>query len=260
MSSKSLLIDLALQDTCCTVISPWYEYTRDEFGVVDGKVPRSEASTLELEQTVSASMQRLYQASLAETLEQEPPILYIDCGENPDDDVMFCICKAALERGVWENKAEVVSKIIGQRTIVVESREERDKYVQLNQPTREAMLEQYRSLLNARLKWGDATFRDILLKFESDIAFEALAKYMESINTKYLYLYMDNVQHLSVAEQSCINTFLYGRWGIQRDKRVRVKINNGNKQRKTRTASNGHRVESTHDYRESHISEQDLVG
>ena len=81
---------------------------------------------------------------------------------------------------------------------------------------------------------------------------------MEQKNTKYLYLYLDNIGHLSIGEQTRINRILYARGGIDNNKRIRLKINNGNDQRKTRTSDSGHRVEAPHDYSERTIYEKDL--
>jgi hypothetical protein len=66
------------------------------------------------------------------------------------------------------------------------------------------------------------------------------------------------VQSLDTAEQQRINTFLYTRWHIPRDRWIRVKVNNGMDSWKTRYSSIGHRVESTHDYAETYIHEDEL--
>lgn len=81
---------------------------------------------------------------------------------------------------------------------------------------------------------------------------------MTSIQQQALYLHLDAVGELTTAEQQRINMLLYSRGNIRNDKRIRLKINNGGNQWKTRTTHQGHRVEATHDYCANYIGEKDF--
>ncbi len=260
MSWLEFRINLALEENGCTVISPWNDYTRDEYGVVDKTIPRAPENMLKLEETISECMKKLYQKSLMETLEKEAPIMYIDCQQKWDDDIMLFILKEYARTSKINDKGSIISKVIERRTIVIESPQKRKEYIDQNQPNSEEMLNHYSKCLKTYLSLidSDPKNKNIVLGFECDVTFEGLAKFMEKEDIGYMYLYLDKIQSLSLDEQSRINRLLFARWGIRNDKYIRIKINNGNKWWKTWYTDGGHRAEAIHDYSEHHVYKKDL--
>lgn len=256
------LIDLHLQDPNCTMISPWYRYPRDDQNMpIPGKrekIQWNPDNLTKIESTISHCMQTRYRDELIETLEKKIPILYIDCQQKWEDDIMLFIFREYISQSQTENKDTLVSKAIGDHTIVVPNKQDRQKYVQENTPTSEEMIHHYRHLLKELVQAHDEDYKKTLLNFERDITFEGLGNLMEKEWQKYLYLYLDKIQSLSIEEQQRINVFLYTRWAIKNDRYVRVKINNGNWIWKTRYSATGHRIQSTHDYSELNIYEDQL--
>lgn len=265
-------IDLTLKDSVCTVIGPANNYTKDKYGITNWKKPRNSDNLIKLENTISKCMKDLYekwisknaiknsaQMALIELLEEETPILYIDCEQKKDDDILLFILKEYLKQSKSKNKEKIISNIIWSRTIVVQNQEERKSYITQNNPNIKQMLDHYSCLLKTILeKNKDPEYKNTLLNFEADIVFDGLGNLMENENEKYLYLYLDKISSLSVDEQCRINQLLYRRWTIGKFRILKIKINNGNKWRKTRTAANGHRVEATHDYFSTDIKEEDV--
>lgn len=259
MEKSEMRIDLALQENSCTMINPWHTYEVDDLGIVKQKIERNPENITKLEQRISQRMKILSQENLLETLEKEVPILHIDCGEKGDDDIMFFIFRECVKRSTIADKANFVARIIWKRTLLTDSPEDRKRYVQKEQPHVQEIFNQYNWLLKERKEGKDSEFIQELLRRESDITFDGLSEFMEGENTRYLYLYLDNIQHLSIDEQRRINRFLYTRWAIWNGNEwIRLKINNGSKQRKTRTSDAGLKIESTHDYSDTDIYEKDL--
>lgn len=242
------------------MISPWYAYTRDEFGIVKDKIARQVANLLQLEQIISTRMQALYQQHIADTLTPKTPIMYIDCCQKGDDDIMFFLFKQCITHMPIENKAEIASKIIGRRTIVTPDAHTWNRYVQDNQLDLAWIFHYYNEQLQIHLQTNDPVYIKSLLNFEGDVAFDGLAKFIEHQKARSLYLYLDNIGSLSVDEQTRINRFLYSRWAINHDKWIHLKINNWHNWWKTRTSDTWHRVEATHDYAEHRIYEADFDG
>ena len=258
MNKSDFFIDIALQDNGCGVISPWHRYTTDEFDIAKDRIARNLENLAKLENTISERMKVLYQKNISEILEKEVPIMYLDCDKKGNDDIMFFLFKECMKNATMENKEQVASKIIGRRTIVTPDSDTRNKYMKENQLDLEWMFNYYNEQLKTHLSTNDSEYINSLLNYEGNMAFDWLGKLMEHQKTRYLYLYLDKVEKLSIDEQTRINRFLYSRWAINNDKWVRLKINNWSKWWKSRTSDSWHRVEATHDYSERHIYEEDL--
>jgi len=262
MKKFDLRIDIALKESQCTMINPWYRYPRDENDMPipwnRERIARNPDTLIKLEHTISARMQEGYQSALMATLEKNVPILYVDCNQKGEDDIMLFIFREYIKQSQAENKDILVAKAIGNHTLVTPSKQERQHYIQENTPNSEEMLQHYSHLLKHLLEANDEEYRKMILSFERDITFDGLGDLMKAEGQKYLYLYLDKIQSLSIEEQQRINIFLYTRWVINNDRYVRVKINNGNWSWKTRTSATGHRVESTHDYADLNIYENEL--
>jgi hypothetical protein len=52
------------------------------------------------------------QMALIELLEEETPILYIDCEQKKDDDILLFILKEYLKQSKSKNKEKIISNII----------------------------------------------------------------------------------------------------------------------------------------------------
>ena len=258
MERAKIFIDMALEAPWCNMITPWHKYVRDNSGIVKTKIDRNPDNKIKLENSVSESMKKMYQQNIAQTLNTQVPHFYVDCSQKGEDDIMFFIFRECVKKFPWENKEQIISKIIGQRTIITEGTKYRDIYHGQKNPSLDEILDHYSELFKIHSDSKDPEYMRRLLNYESDIAFDGLAKFMDWKDSHHLYLYLDKVQHLSVDEQIRINRILYARWWIRNNKYVRLKINNGNNQRKTRYADNGHRVEAVHDYSETSIYEEDL--
>ena len=261
MNKSEILIDLYLQDPNCTMISPWYIYKKDENDIPrwKDKIERNPDNLKKLENMISTSMIKHHQQELIETLEKKIPSLYIDCSKKWDDDIMFFVFKEYIKQSQSENKQQIIGQIIGDHSIVTSSRDDRKNYIKSNQPSIEEIIIYYNNLLITLLQANYTNDnKNAILNFETDITFNGLSQLMEEEWYKYLYLYLDNIQKLSIEEQQRINTLLYTRWKISGDRWIRVKINNGQWIWKTRYSSTWHRIEATHDYSEISIHENEL--
>ncbi|MCX6825010.1 MAG: hypothetical protein NTY80_02185 [candidate division SR1 bacterium] len=261
MEKNDISIDLYLKSGECTMICPGYKYPRDEDGFsTRTKQERDTNNLIKLENTVSQRMQLGYKQALLETLEEKIPILYIDCQQKGGDDIMFFILKEYLKQSKAENKNVIIGKAIGNYSVVTESSDKRKTYMKNNNYfTTEEILLHYQQLLKDKLQANDTDeFQKMILNFEREIVSDGVGKLMEEENKKYLYLYLDKIENLSIDEQQRINSFLYTRGAIHHGRWIRVKINNGKGVWKTRTSSTGHRIQSTHDYGEYSIYEKDL--
>jgi hypothetical protein len=204
-------------------------------------------------------MKERNQKELMETLDKKILSLYIDCRNKWKNDIMLFIFKEYIKQSQAKNKLDIVTHTIWRHTIVTEIKEQWNEYIKTNAPTIEQIVQHYSESLKTLLKENtDEQRKNHLLNFESNITFNGLSKLMEDEWQKYLNLYLDKVQALSVEEQQRINTLLYTRWNIPDDRRIRLKINNGQWSWKTRYSAIGHRVESPHDYSETTIRENEL--
>lgn len=212
-----------------------------------------------LENTISEHMTSRYQSQLAETLNKQIPILYIDCQKRWEDDIMLFIFNEYIKQSKAKNKKTIVSEAIWGYTMIAKSEEAWWNYVQEHKLDIEWMLIYYRKTLqNLLTKKKDLDYKNRILSEEAHITFEWLAKLMKADNTNYLDVFIDNIQSLDIYEQQRINFLLYTRWAINDNKWLRVKINNGHDFWKTRKTSSWHRTESTYDYTEIRIDEEDV--
>lgn len=250
------MIHDALQSSNCSMIVPWHRY-KDNENDRPQKIERKEENFAKLETTISQEMKTINQKYLVETLENTKPVLYIDCSQKWDLDIMLYILKEYEKRVTVQDKTELLGHIIWTRTVITEP-PQRKEYTDKEQPNSEEMIHHYNTLLQQKLAEIKPEHIENVLNFESDIAITGLARFMEEEKKRHMYLYLDNTKELSIGEQMRINLLLYARWWIDHDKWIHLKINNWSKSRKTRTASNGQRVESTHDYSETGIYEDDL--
>lgn len=261
MENNELRIDTYLQEPQCTMIRPWYTYQKDSQGMPSiwrKKVERDPNNLVILEQTISQCMQKRYQNQILETLEKKIPILYIDCQNKWDDDIMFYILKQYIQQSPIKDDVNLIAKVIWDRTLVVENKQERNEYIQKHISNSQEILEYYSQRLKTLLEANDEAYKKMILHLEKDIGFDGLGEFMKQEGQKYLYLYMDKIQSLSIDEQQRINTFLYTRWAITNDRYIRVKINDGAWVWKTWHSSTWHRVETPHDYSEVTIYEDKL--
>jgi hypothetical protein len=204
-------------------------------------------------------MQKRNQKELMKTLEKKTLSLYIDCRNKWEDDIMLFIFKEYIKQSQADNKNNIVSNAIWRHTIVADSKEQWDKYIKENNLTLDGILQYYSESLKTLLKENnDEERKNRLLNFESDITFNGLGQLMEDEWHKCMTLYLDKVQLLSIEEQQRINMLLFTRWNIPQDRRIRLKINDGQWSWKTRSTMSGHRAEATHDYSEITIRESEL--
>lgn len=155
-------------------------------------------------------MKEKYQKNIAETLEDEKPIHYIDCSQKEDLDIMFFILKEYEKNSTLENKSKILADIIKKRTMILEA-EQREEYINTQQPNSKEMLTHYRTLLQKKLTELKPDHIQYILNCENDIAINGLATFMKEENKSHIYLYLDNTKNLSVDEQTRINLLLYAR-------------------------------------------------
>ncbi|MFA6256396.1 MAG: hypothetical protein WC606_04395 [Candidatus Absconditabacterales bacterium] len=258
MKNIDTYIDSTLQEPQCTMISPGYKHPRNEDDMpIAGskKIQRDPDHLIKLENTISLCMKTRYQEELLDTLKEKIPSLYIDCSQKGEDDIMFFILKEYIKQSKANDKASILSEVIGSQTITVINKSLK------NDANAEEILNQYSQSRKALLQTSDnAQYKKSLLNIEAELTFQGLAKLLQQEQKKYLYLYLDKTKILSTDEQQRINTFLFARGSLSifQDSYVRLKINNGNGVWKTRLSSTGHRVESPHDYSEVNIYEDDV--
>ncbi len=260
MKKGEIYIDLNIQDPNCTMLCPGYIYLEDKDGFrTRDKKERDPDNLLKLEHMISTRMQKRYQEELLDTLNKNTPILYIDCSQKWEDDIMLFIFKEYIKQSQAHNKNNIVSNAIWRHTIVTESKEQWDKHIKENNLTLDGILHYYSESLKTLLqKNTDEERRNRLLNFESDITFNGLGQLMEDEWHTHITLYLDRVQSLSIEEQQRINMLLFTRWNIPQNKRIRLKINDGQWSWKTWRTMSGHRTEATHDYSEITIRENEL--
>lgn len=175
------------------------------------KIQRDPNNLITLENTISECMQTRYHHELIKTLEKGVPILYIDCGQKKEDDIMLFIFKEYSTQSQAKDKDTIVSKTIGDHTLIVPTKDERQQYIQENNPTTQEMFQHYSLLLKELLEANDENHKKMILNFEKAIGFDGIGDLMAAGGQKYLYLYLDKIQSLSKEEQQRINTFLYTR-------------------------------------------------
>ena len=251
-------VHLILDSPQCTMISPWNEYNREKVGMPERKKWNPD-NLIKLEDMVSRTMRLRNQKELLETLDKKILSLYIDCRNKWEDDIMLFIFKEYIKQSQANNKNNIVSDAIWRHTIITKSKEQWDTYIKENNLTLNGILQYYSESLKTLLQENtDEEWRNRLLNFECNIAFNGLGRLMEDEWHKYMTLYLDKVQLLTIEEQQRINMLLFTRWSIPQDRWIRLKINDGQWSRKTRKTMSGHRTEATHDYSEITIRENEL--
>jgi hypothetical protein len=115
MEKSEFLIDLILQEPQCSMISPGYKHprTKDDMPIIGSeKIEWNPNNLIKLEHMVSSRMQAVCQNELKEVLEKKVPILYIDCSQKKEDDIMFYIFREYIKQSKATNKASIVAKAI----------------------------------------------------------------------------------------------------------------------------------------------------
>ncbi len=256
-SPASIVIDMVLDYQDCTMICPQYEHQETKpFDFDRSKVPRKEGNELKLEKTISEIMQEKHQKQLAEALSDTSPIMYVDCSAKGEDDVMFAIMHAVMNKYPGRESEEMAIKSIVQRSMI------NDEMKQVSSEDYKAFMTTYKQEFQKFLQsFDDRENKEEVLnsvyKFETDVPLNAIGKILQA-NKWSAYVYLDHVSDLTVEEQQSINLLLYARGAIGRDGKVFLKINDGLASRKTWSTASWHRVQSTHDYSETNIKEKDL--
>lgn len=114
MEKNSFYINLILDDTRCTMISPGYKHEKDEHGISirDGKIQWNPDNLIKLENIISTTMIERHQKELAEILEKKILSLYVDCSKKKEDDIMFFIFKEYIRQSQAKNKKDIVTQEI----------------------------------------------------------------------------------------------------------------------------------------------------
>jgi len=155
-------------------------------------------------------MKEKHQKNILETLEDTTPIQYIDCSQKGEADIMFFILKEYEKHSLLEDKTKILAEIIKKRTMILEP-EQREEYIKSEQPTSEEMIAHYQQILQQKLTELKPDHAKYIVNCENDIAIAGLASFMKKENKTHIYLYLDNINHLSLEEQTRINLLLYAR-------------------------------------------------
>jgi len=88
------------------MISPGYRHEKDEAGIpiFDKRIQRDPNNSIKLENMITKCMQARHQQELIETLDKKIPILYVDCSQKGEDDIMFHILKEYIKTLKNENR------------------------------------------------------------------------------------------------------------------------------------------------------------
>ena len=248
------LIDTALKEWGCTMISASTKYTRWEDWIIGEKIPRKSEKIQKLQQTISTCMQELYTRYLTDTLNQTIPILYIDCATKWEKDIILFIGEQYACKNE-ENKTSVL-EALHRHSIVGEIWYWKTYGEQSESVNIQEIFNHYTKLLKKNINNQENLERMYGLEYNWIIY--AIAKILRKQDQKYLYLYLDNAKNLSVNENSRLNNLLYTRGSIYEDRYIRLKINNGDNNRKTRSTNTWQRAQATHDYTETSIKELDI--
>ena len=111
MAKNSFYVNLLLESPQCTMISPGYEYIREDAGMPKKKEWDSE-HLIRLEKLISDTMIARHQQELMEILENKLPTLYIDCCLKGDDDILQFIFKEYIKHSNAQHKADIVNRSI----------------------------------------------------------------------------------------------------------------------------------------------------
>jgi hypothetical protein len=239
------------------MIVPQSKYTRNEFWIAWSSIDWSEENYKKLEKTISERMQTLYQESLIEVL-KNPLVTYINCSQKWKKDIFLFIIEQLSKQNNTQANFISILKALHRQSMVQEQgywKQFQEKKSISIEELREIYCNEYQSHITNK----DQAYIDRLQGAEDNRIMEAMAYILENKNAKDLYLYLDNISELSVDEQSRINNILYTRGSVDKDKYIRLKINNGNRYRRTYITNTWKRVQSTHDYSETNIKEEYIM-
>jgi len=253
-SKADLTIDMALQEWWCTMISPQSNYIRDEFWIGWKSIDRTQENYNKLQQTISTRMQALYTKQLAATLKNTTPILCIDCKAKGESDIIFFILQQYTQGKDSIN--HLILESLHRRSIVNEQGYRRQYEIDKTSNTQE-ILSHYSKLLKQYTNTHDSA--ELMYGFEFDRIINTISNILKHEDEKYLYLYLDNIENLTINEQSRLNNILYTRGRMYEDRRMRLKINNGWKDWKAWTTNTRQKVQSIHDYGETSIKEEYII-
>ena len=76
--------------------------------------------------------------------------------------------------------------------------EQREEYINTQQPNSKEILTHYRQLLQKKLTELQPDHIQYILNCENDIAIAGLDRFMEEENKRHIYLYLDNIKNLSI--------------------------------------------------------------
>jgi hypothetical protein len=71
------------------------------------------------------------------------------------------------------------------------------------------MIDHYQQILQQKVTTLKPDHAKYIVNCENDIAIAGLANFMKKENKTHIYLYLDNISHLSLEEQTRINLLIY---------------------------------------------------
>jgi len=167
-------------------------------------------------------MQALYTEQLATTLKNTTPILHIDCKTKGESDIMFFILQQYTQGK--DSIDHLILESLHKRSIVKEQGYRKQYGIDKTSNTQE-ILSHYSKLLKQYTNTHDSA--EQMYGFEFDRIINTISNILKHENEKYLYLYLDNIENLTINEQSRLNNILYTRGEIGKDRQMKLKINNG---------------------------------
>lgn len=241
----------------CKMISPWSAYQDDWWEIFDKKkIKRKNENIEKLTMSISNKMKEISQWEILTVLDEKISIIYIDCEQKWERDIMFYIAKIFLQSIKDKNIVNILGEIIWENSIVIDDYNNRIEYINQNNLDLDWIFDYYIQIRNEYLKNKNEKIIEMTINHECDIVFKLLEEFIE--NKNYLYIYLDNIKILEQHDKKRVNKFLYSRWSLWNQNWVRLKINNGDKNRNTRSTPSWHRVESPHDYSDHLIYEKEV--
>jgi|GEM_PF-2876568 len=124
---------------------------------------------------------------------------------------MFYIFQQAINK-LPSDQLQIAGKIINRHSTIASQDFDRNTYIIEHNLTLDRLYEYYQTQLNQRLEQiKDVSVYETLKNHESDLAYNALIKYMKIQNVNRMGLFLDNTSALTTQEQSRINAILYAR-------------------------------------------------
>lgn len=246
-------INRGLQEHRCTMFGPQSIRTTEHNKKDASQKQWTQEALDALEKTISQSMIASYKQSLVESLGQNVPITYINCDQKDVEQVWLFILEQYMKWSTLENKKEVFGQIIGENSMV--------EWINIDDfEDLPSLVAHYKQSLWTYLTSLNKEKQKLILWFEDDVAYKWIAAHMDSIQTKEMYLYLDNVSTLSSHEKQSINNILFCRWSIGLwSHRIYIKINDWKKSRNTWKTTNWHIVQDVHDYSHRHIKREEIT-